>query len=277
MADQDFEKKMDTWADHEVASAPEMSPTPDMYRLVRARQRKFRALTFRRWATLGAAVASLVIVAVLYVAVYQPAFLFGGPSGVQTAHVKLREGFAAEKGVVVVGTPRGKGPQRGPACLGQLAFQYQRQDSSTIEAIDLLTPSPGTVALTSEDNYRMHLEPLRACHVYVFQRTPSGDLVRLFPGEAFGPLGNPMRGGQAVYVPSEPNWLYVEGSTGEHRLYVVVSTQAIAALDDLYARYVRARPSQKPQALAHLVNALDAGEAVGAEGAQRRTFTFTHR
>ena len=261
----DFEKTMDAWADHETASAPEMSPTPEMYRMVRARRGKPSALTYRRWAALGAAVATLFIVVVL------SAVLLNRRGGVQSAYVKQREGFGDKKGAVVVATPRGKGPQRGPVCLGQLAFQYQRAGSSVIEAIDLLAPSPGTVALTSEDNYRLRLEPLRACYAYVFQQTPTGDLVRLSPDEAFDAFHNPLAREQVVFMPSDPNWLYVEGPTGLHRLYVVASTNPVTALSDIYATYVQARGSQKAQALADLVDALN------TQGTERWTFTFELR
>ena len=42
MRDEDLEKLMERWADHEIASAPEMHPTADMYRMVRAKTRRNR-------------------------------------------------------------------------------------------------------------------------------------------------------------------------------------------------------------------------------------------
>jgi len=37
MKDDDFQRTMEAWAEHEIESAPEVHPTPEMYRMVRAR------------------------------------------------------------------------------------------------------------------------------------------------------------------------------------------------------------------------------------------------
>jgi len=193
MRDDDFEKVIDAWADHEIESAPEMRPTAEMHRLVRARQKQISVAGFSpRWAAVGVVVAGLVVLAVLYAAFFQPS----GP-GQQVALVAQRQGFAAEKGVVIKkGSPSEKGPRRGPTPFRNLLLQFQKQGSQVVEAIDLQNPPEEMLTLTSADNYRLLLELAKERHVYVFQLTSSGLLVQLFPNEAYSVVENPLQSGQ---------------------------------------------------------------------------------
>ena len=83
------------------------------------------------------------------------------------------------------------------------------------------------------------LAPVEEAHVYVYQYTSSGSLVKLFPNPAYSAVPNPLLPGQSTVLPSEPNWLYLDGVPGEERLYIVASPRPLPKLDDLYARYTR--------------------------------------
>lgn len=273
MSDNEFDKTLDAWADQEAASAPDMRPTQEMYRLVRARAKRRLSLALPRWTTVGAAAASLVVLTIVSTLILYPTILVRTPSESQLTYIKQREGFAAHKGGPVRETPTGKGPQRGSACLQPL-FQIQKQDAQFVEEIDLRSPPTEPISLTAEDNYRLLLEPVGDCYVYAFQLTSSGELVKLYPNEAYSAALNPLRQGQPVYVPSQPIWLYVDGKTGQERLHVIASAQPLQALDDLYMQYSQARKPRKPQALADLLECIDPTKETFLEHASGWTLYF---
>lgn len=66
MDDKKFEQMMEDWASKEMASAPDMRPTPDMRQAVASRKRPFAFALFARWATVGVAAAAMILVAVLH-------------------------------------------------------------------------------------------------------------------------------------------------------------------------------------------------------------------
>jgi hypothetical protein len=281
MRDNDFEKVMDTWADDETESAPDMRPTADMYRMVRAkREGKPSFFLGSRWAALGTAMAGLVVLALAYTLVFHPSIFPRAPSGQEVAWVGQREGFASEKGVIAEEptVPPRKGPKKGPIAFEQLVFHFQEQDSWFIQGIDLQAPREETLALTSADNYRLLLEPIGDRYVYVFQLTSAGILLKLFPNETYSSAQNPLRQGQTYYLPSEPNWFYLGQGEGEESLYVVASVRPMHDLEDLYAQYNRADDGMdKQQALSTLLNALETIEEAHPEEAAGWVFAFDHR
>jgi hypothetical protein len=261
MRDQDFEIIMERWADHEIASAPEMHPTADMYRMVQAKTRRNRfSVLFARHSAVAAAAISLVVFLVFYTMIFQPAIRSSAPAGQKVALIEQRGAFPAEKGVIVKGavSPPEKGRGGEPAIFRRLMFQYQKQDSQSVEGIDLQIPQEEVVTLTPADNYRLFLEPVEDRYVYVFQLTPSDILMRLFPEEVYSAVQNPLQARSQYYLPSEPNWFYLGGGVGEERLYVVASPRLLQGLEDAYIRYTQiGDESQKQELLAELLNRLE--------------------
>jgi len=281
MRDQDFEKIMDTWADHESESAPEMHPTADMYRMIQAKQKRKPLFPFYfRWATVGTAVISLVALAILYTVLFHPSIFSGPPSGQKVAFVGQREGFVSEKGIIVKETvaPRGKGERKGPISFRQLVLHFQKQGSPFVEGIDLQAPQEESIALTSADNYRLLLEPAQDCYVYVFQLTSSDILVKLFPNETYSSVQNPLQRGQTHHLPSAPNWFYLDEKEGQERLYIVASTEPMQDLEDLYAQYSRTGDESKEQEiLSSLLKKLDTVKETRPEKASDWVFVFHHQ
>ena len=161
MKDQDVDVLLDNWADHETTSAPEMRPTAEMYRLVRAKARaRTLSLVRSRWTAVGAAVAAVLVLAIAYVVAVHPSLLIGGQTVPQVAQVRQREGFGSEKGVVVRGQTlsKDKGSRGAPGPFTQLAFHFQRSDSRIVESVDLRVPQPETLSLSADDNYRLLVE-----------------------------------------------------------------------------------------------------------------------
>ena len=72
MDDKKFEQMMEDWVSKEMASAPDMRPTPDMRQAVASRKRPFAFALFARWATVGVAAAAMILVAVLHPGWFRP-------------------------------------------------------------------------------------------------------------------------------------------------------------------------------------------------------------
>lgn len=274
MGDNDFEQVMDTWADHETESTPDMHPTAEMYRLVRA-SRQREPVRRGRWALAGAVVAGLIVLAVAAMLLFP-----GAPRDQQVAFVGQRTGYDVEKG----GTRKGpvatpdKSRGKGPAFFEQLVFQYQREGARFVESIDLQAPQDGPLSLTSADNYRLLLAPAGECYVYVFQLTASDGLTNLFPNETYSADRNPLQQAQAYSFPSEPNWFYLGETKGQERLYVVAALQPLQDLLDLNAQYEQAGDASARQAiLVSLVGKLDAHVEAHNEEAAGWVFVFDHR
>lgn len=282
MRDDEFEKAMETWAESELESVPDLRPTAEMIRMVRAKQEPRRALPISsRWAVAGAAIAGLLLVAAGFVLILRSGVIPGylptpevtliaqrvGPDVVQTTVVK---GGEKEKGE--------KGPGRGQAAFRQLVFELQQQDSPIVQAVDLLNPPGELPALTPADNYRLILEPVQERHVHVYQLTSSGSLVQIFPNPAYSPVPNPLGAGQLTTLPAEPNWLYLDGKPGEERMWVVASPQPLRELDDLYAQYIQSPDAaSKDELLSELLNTLDTVAETHPERASAVEFVFLQR
>lgn len=254
--DDDFEQVMDTWAGEETRSAPDLHPTAEMYRMVRAGARRPPVPLYLRWARVGTALAGLLLVAILCTVVFTPS---PGP----VVAVGLRQGYAAEGDIVLRGPtlrPE-KGPRRGAVAFNRLMLQLQAQDASVVEGIDPRVPGQERIALAPSDNYRLSLELAQDGYLYVFQFTSSGTLVKLFPNEEYGPVRNPLQGGQPYYLPAEPNWFCLGEFAGEEHLYMIALTQPARELESLYARYSKADQRADQQALlSSLLQAIEAAD-----------------
>ncbi len=281
MEEQQFEQTMEAWAEHETRSAPELRPTAEMYRMLKASTKtSFWSVIMSHRMALGTAVASLVLLVTLYVVLYDPFFLFHPPPGEEIAVVAMRKGYASEKGTVVQPTvvPAGKGQRGQAAFFEQLFFQFQNPGSPMVVAVDIRAPREEAIVLTSADNYRLALEPSIDSHVYAFQLTSSGLLARLFPNSAYASSRNPLRQGQTYYLPAEPNWFYLAEGQGEERLYIVASTQQLLELEEMYAQYQQAEATpQKEEILSRLLRVLEIFQQTESNELAAWLFAFQQR
>ena len=243
MRDDQFEKALDTWAESELESAPNLRPTAEMVRLVQAKQEPRRALPISsRWAMAGAGAAGILLIVALFALLLRSGVIPGYPPTPEPALIAQRVGPAEVETTIVKGEGKGEGEKGHVPALAafrQIVFEIQRHDSPTVQAVNLLNPPKELLILTPDDNYRLVLEPVEESHVYVYQLTSSGSLVQLFPNPAYSTRPNPLPPGQSTVLPAGPNWLYLDGVPGEERLYVVASPQPLPRLDDLYARYTQ--------------------------------------
>jgi hypothetical protein len=243
MRDDEFDKAMETWAEAEVESAPDLHPTPEMVRMVQAKQDSRRAFPVSSpWVMAGTATAGLILVVALLALLHRSGVLPGRvPRGHETL-VAQRPGPDAIEMTVAPSGGKGKGEkgrERELDAFRQLVLQVRRHDSPVVQAIDLSAPPEEALVLGRDDSYRLVLELAEERHTYVYQSTSSGGLVQLLPSPAYGTVTNPVQPGKDITVPAEPNWLYLDGLRGEQHLYIVTSTLPLQELDDLYSRYNR--------------------------------------
>jgi hypothetical protein len=280
MRDEDFERLMDAWAEAEVDAAPEMRPTAEMYRRVRARQqRRPWSLLASRPAIAVASAAALILAVVLFAILLRPSMPPQPPPTQVLAYVGLREGYTGERGVVTTPpSPPAKGPKGEQAFFRRLWFQVQGPDAPSATSFDVLLPQDAPVPLTSTDNYRLLLEPSREAYVYVYQLSPDGVLAPLFPDGAYSPAQNPLEAGLTGYLPAEPNWFYLAEGAGEERLYVVASGEPLPDLEDLVRRYSGERdPAGQRALLSSLLDRLATLVEAPSEEAAGWIFRFGRR
>jgi len=277
MKDQDFEKTMETWLDHEIKSATALRPKPALYRMVEARQKRpLLPFLSMRWGTAGAAIVGLLVT---LVALLRFPTLLSIPTSPTEVAVALREGFPAEKMFAIEPTaPIRKGPEKGAEAFRQLRFEFQKPTIPFIKDIDLSAPSESVITITADDNYRLFLEPAEMHYIYVFQRTASDEFVQLFPNAAYTPLENPLEQGQAFYLPSPPNWLYLDDVEGTSRIYIIASTQPMADLDSYSTQYNQEQDKDRQQAIrSSLRDRLEALADTSSDQTFVRIFDFNHQ
>jgi len=272
MKDEDFEKTMDNWAADEVESAPQLRPTEEIYRMIKAQREKSSFPVYARRVLVGVATACLVLSVIILPVILNLSDRDYKPS------IGLRRGFEAERGVITKYPPRrgGKGPKKMAISFHQLMFHYQKADTPLVYGIDIRFPQEEKITLTTNDNYRLVIQPASECYIYTYQLDSCGELVKLFPNNVYTSVQNPLQQEQTYHVPSEPNWLYLGEKEGEERIYVVASAQPVQKLEELYAQYDKADNRRRRQeSLSHFLKELD-GELPSKDGIVWR-FVFNHQ
>ena len=282
MKDETFERTMEAWAEQEQATAPRMRPTDEMYRLVEAKRKRgsLFSVTLWRWARVGATIVSVLLVAVAYRQLYQPAIIVAPPEGAPVAVVRLREAFPSGKGVVITRPPtvRYGAPKGQPVLFDQLDFQYRSPRAAAVTALDLRQPHGEPTELSTEDSYRLVLEPARDCHVYVYQQSASIGVEQLLPNEAYADVTNPLRQGATYYLPSPPEGFQLAADSGEQTLHVVAATDPLPELVQAYEGFAQTGDeAARQQALAALLATLDGIEEAHPDQVVRWAFGFAVR
>jgi len=282
MDDEKFEKIMDTWASHEIESAPELHPTEEMSRMLGAKKRKRIFPVYMRWATVGVAVTALIVIAILHPDLFRSSTYRHLLTGKKELSVGLRKGFAAEKGILVKESKR-RGPKKGTPRMGVVFFEqamlhFQKKDSRFTEAVDLQTPQPERIKLTSDGNYQLFFELADDRYVYVFQLDSSGNLVKIFPNKIYSSVGNPLRKGQTYFLPSKPNWFYLGENPGEERIYIISSLQPIPDYEKLYTQYDKAKDSlEKQKIIVRFLKKIESVVKDRGEEAVKLEYSFGHQ
>jgi len=271
MKDEDFEKSMDKWAAHEVESASQLRPTEEMYRTIEARKRKGFFPVHAHGVLVGVSAVCFLLSLVVLPVVLRRSDRDTEPS------IGLRGGISAEKGVIVKNPPRrGKGPKKGsPIQFDQLMFQYQKAYSSSVYGVDLRFPIEEEITLSTDDNYRLAIQPADDRYVYIYKLDSRGRMDKLFPNDVCSSARNPLEQKQTYHVPSEPNWLYPVERKGEESIYVIASALPMPELENLYNQYSRTESKlNKQESLSILLKRIEAVGQDSGEEAAKWMFSF---
>lgn len=274
MKDKEFKKLMDSWADYEVESAPELEPTAEMRGMVAdLGQGKTAGRMIPRWVMTATALASLAVL-IMLVWMLLPT---DTQNGIPVWEIAQREGFPAENGIIMEEPPE-KGPSRGLMTLNRLHFQFQRSDLTVVQAVDLQAHPDKKVRLSTSDNYRLLLEPADECYLYLFQLTSSDKLIQLFPDSVVSPDPNPLPAGQESYLPALPNWFYLDQTPGKEQIYVLASPEPLPELEERYVRYrPTAESAGQPDLLTELLQIFESYQEAPGDPVHVWTFSFTHQ
>jgi hypothetical protein len=262
------------WLEEEMREAPDIQPRPDVYQRLQKESsflKRFFSLRNLRWLAVGTAAAFLVILTVLGPDLFRPFF---SDQQIQTAGypaLGLRESDSDKNFSAAIEEPqknaaRGREEKSAPAprlpseskkqeALRQLWLEIRKDGLSGPMVFDLLSPSPSIPDLTFRDNFRLVLRSTELRYVSVFLSFSGGQILRLFPNETYSPTENPPPAGSVVFLPSPPNWFFLQEAGGRAVLYVIQSESSTEQWDKLYENMSRA---SHPERLNRLRRELEA-------------------
>lgn len=92
------------------------------------------------------------------------------------------------------------------------------------------TVFPGA-PLPTKARVSFEIDVSKDAHVYIFQKSPSGELTVLFPNSAIG-TSNPLRGGQRARIPAgDKRFVLNDKDLGMENVYVAVSREPLSNLE----------------------------------------------
>jgi hypothetical protein len=251
MSGDQFDKWMRRWMDREVEAAPEIQPPEYLRQRVRTRAEFSRSRLPR---TIEWAAAALAGAALILLAIHLPGYLLIpiSPDAAIQELVGLRT-------ILPTGPPPGgKGrSKKGGGLFRLLLIQRQSPGAPGIETRDMCQPGAPPLRLGRQDNYRLVIQGRQELYLTVFQVAGRERMARLFPNERLSPRCNPIRAGDPVEVPPDPQWLFANPNSTPGTLVVVASDRPIPELERIYSEYLLdSRPLARKAAVARLLTLL---------------------
>jgi hypothetical protein len=242
----DFDHLMEQWVDRETRSAPDLRPSPEMYKLVESTSGTKGIRPLRTgWKPIAIASASLVALVILSLLVTRPPIFFDRQSELAVAYLDVQSGPDTDKGVIILGpqSPE-KGGRTGPGekqLFDQIVLQTYLPGAMAIESYDLRYPLQAQPVLTTDHLHRLQIESKSEQYLYIYHINPLGEPGQLFPNPVYCPTGNPVPGGEQLTIPDEPDWFSMMDGVGEHSIVLVASPHAITQLDDLFMAFLQSK------------------------------------
>lgn len=262
------------WMEGEVRNAPDIQPRPDVYQRLKQETRfltRFFSSRNLRWLAVGTAGAFLVILTVLGPDIFRP---FSSDEQIQTAGapaVGLRESDSDKNLSAAMEAPqknaaRGREEKSASAprlpsepkkqeALRQIWLEIRKDGLSSPMVVDLLSPSPSIPDMTTQDNFRLALRSSGRRFVSVFLSFSGGQILRLFPNETYSPMENPPPADRVVFLPSPPNWFFLQEAEGSTVLYILLSESSPPRWEELYENMSRASHPERSNRLSRELEA----------------------
>ena len=123
---------------------------------------------------------------------------------------------------------------------GTVRDEYRIEEVSFRMAMNAILPSsagclettvlPGA-PLPTNARVSFEIDVSKDAHVYIFQKSPSGELTVLFPNKAIG-TSNPLRGGKRARIPAgDKRFVLNDKDLGVENVYVAVSREPLSSLE----------------------------------------------
>ena len=225
MTDENLNKQMEDWVEREISAAPELRPTEEMYQLVEAKdQQGQKSWIQSHWATMGVALTIFIALMIGWLILENPAIWFNPKSDHLVALVAQRERPDLQP------VPPEKGKGRGSQAFQQITLQIHAAAVGKIEAVDLREDLTKPITLTSQDDFRLLIQPDQPYYVYLFMVNAEDQYQALHPETGFHPL----QPENITPLPSPPNWFYIAGENGAYRLLLIAAHNELPELDKRY-------------------------------------------
>jgi hypothetical protein len=102
-------------------------------------------------------------------------------------------------------------------------------------------------ALKTGDQFKMMVEPLKKCFVYVIYNNSQGRIKLLFP-YGFDQFSSDYEVSKRYYIPQgDDAWLELDNHTGVETFYLIASVERLQPLENLLTLYASSEPSDKPE------------------------------
>lgn len=92
-----------------------------------------------------------------------------------------------------------------------------------------------TVTMSEGDRFKIYLEALAKCHVYVVHVAPSGSVTSLYPGKMAPAI--PVEAGGEILLPPADRWYTLDAETGRERIHLIASVTPQVELERALAAY----------------------------------------
>ncbi len=237
MQNDQFDKRMEKWAEQEAETAPGLQPTPEMIQLVGSKKGKYSSgIPFFDWSHAVVALAALIICLITYTSFLKPNLLSNSIPETVLSVAQRAVMLSDASYNTLPARPLGQGKGRGPAPFQQIDFQIYCGATNQIDSLDLRYELLNPLTLTSQDSYRLLLKSQSEQFLYLFLQDPAGEFQALHHQLD----SQRLPGQKKVFLPQKPNWFYLLGEHGEYKLYLISTPTKISEFDDLFDQYIGA-------------------------------------
>ncbi|MEE9288036.1 MAG: DUF4384 domain-containing protein, partial [Bacteroidota bacterium] len=109
--------------------------------------------------------------------------------------------------------------------------------------------------LTSGDQFKLYVQPVVKCYVYLIWYDSRKDLQMMLPYD-FKQFSTDWKNGKNYFIPKGREWYELDENKGREVLYLLASKERLSGLEDLLESYVTASDDKKEVAKAKVLSEL---------------------
>lgn len=116
-----------------------------------------------------------------------------------------------------------------------------------------LFPVTGDTMLKTGDQFKIFLEVMKKCFVYVIYHGAQSELRLLYPGD-LTELSTGKQPSKQYCLPEGLGWFELDDQVGRETFYLLASAQRLIELETLIKDYEHAEPARKPELAAQILD-----------------------